>query len=136
MKKAFIDTSFLVSIFEEDDHRHDEAMRLFDEAMARKLCVVISDYIFDECVTTVNSRADHGTAVKAGAFILNSKIIELIWLDQDIILKAWEHFTTHADKGYSFTDCTSFVLMKEMKLPHYLAFDKHFEQAGFRLFPS
>lgn len=136
MKKVFIDTSLFVSLFEEDDDRHDEAMRLFEEAMARKLGVVISDYIFDECVATVNSRADHSTAVKAGDFMLSSNVIELIWLDQDLKLKAWEYFTTHADKGYSFTDCTSFVLMKEMKLIHYLAFDKHFEQAGFRLFSS
>ena len=104
--------------------------------MTRKLGVVISDYIFDECVTTVNARADHAIAVRAGDFMLSSNVIELIWLDQELKLKAWEYFTTHADKGYSFTDCTSFVLMKEMKLTHYLAFDKHFEQAGFRLLSS
>lgn len=40
----------------------------------------------------------------------------------------------HDDKGYSFTDCTSFVFMKEMKLTHYLACDKNFEQAGFKPF--
>ncbi len=136
MKKVFIDTSALVSIFEEDDGKHEEALRLFEKAMAQKLRVVISDYIFDECITTVNSRADHATAVKAGGFILSSNVVELIWLDQDVKLKAWEYFTAHADKGYSFTDCTSFILMKEMKLTHYLAFDKHFEQAGFSSFSS
>jgi predicted nucleic acid-binding protein len=60
----------------------------------------------------------------------------LIWLDQDVKLKAWEYFIAHADKGYSFTDCTSFILMKEMKLTQYLAFDKHFEQAGFSSFSN
>jgi predicted nucleic acid-binding protein len=136
MKKVFIDTSVLVSIFEEDDGRHEEAIRLFEKAMAQKLRVVISDYIFDECITTVNSRSDHNTAVKAGEFILSSNVIELIWLDQEMKLKAWEYFIAHADKGYSFTDCTSFILMKEMKLTQYLAFDKHFERAGFSSFSN
>lgn len=134
MKKIFVDTSLFVSIFEEDDDRHDEAMQLFEAAMAQKLCVVISDYIFDECITAVNSRADHGTAVKAGEFILGSNIIELVWLQEDLKLKAWDFFVKHDDKGYSFTDCTSFVLMKEMNLTRYLGFDKHFQQAGFRPF--
>ncbi len=136
MKRVFIDTSLFVSLFEEDDDRHDEAMRLFQDAMAQKIRVVISDYIFDECITTVNSRAHHDIAVKAGNYMLSSNVIELIWLDQELKLKAWEYFTAHADKGYSFTDCTSFVLMKEIKLTQYMAFDKHFEQAGFRRFAS
>lgn len=134
MKKVFVDTSLFVSIFEEDDGRHDEAMQLFEAVMAQKLRVVISDYIFDECITAVNSRADHVTAVKAGEFILSSNVIELVWLDEEQKLKAWEYFVKHDDKGYSFTDCTSFVLMKEMKLAHYLGFDKHFDRAGFRLY--
>jgi len=31
----------------------------------------------------------------------------------------------------AFTDCRSFVLMKELKLTKYLSFDEHFKQAGF-----
>ena len=34
----------------------------------------------------------------------------------------------------SYIDRNGFVLMKEMRLTRCLAFDRHFEQAGFRLF--
>ena len=40
-------------------------------------------------------------------------------------------FRKHADHAYSFTDCTSFVVMRELKLTQALTSDRHFTQAGF-----
>jgi predicted nucleic acid-binding protein len=37
----------------------------------------------------------------------------------------------HADHGYSFTDCSSFLLMKELALREALTTDLHFAEAGF-----
>jgi hypothetical protein len=42
-------------------------------------------------------------------------------------------FRRHADHGYSFTDCTSFVTMREMRLTRVLTIDRHFQQAGFQV---
>ena len=36
------------------------------------------------------------------------------------------------DKGWSFTDCISFVVMKEQGLVEALTTDRHFTQAGFK----
>jgi len=36
-----------------------------------------------------------------------------------------------ADKDWSLTDCISFYLMRKRKITRALAFDRHFEQAGF-----
>lgn len=134
MKKIFLDTSVLVSVIYEDDDMHERSKVLFDYVRREGCRLVVSDYVFDESITSVLSRAGHQMAVLTGQLILDSNIIEIVWLDQEIKLRAWEYFKKHYDKGYSFTDCTSFVLMKEMKLTHYLAFDKHFEQAGYRLY--
>ena len=35
------------------------------------------------------------------------------------------------DQGYSFTDCSSFVVMGEFKIRNVLTHDLHFDQAGF-----
>jgi hypothetical protein len=132
--KVFIDTTALVGYFDRGDICHKAATDLVARIRRQRTRMVLTDFILDESVTTIKSRVGHEIAVRAGEFVLECRAIDIIWLDQDVLLRGWEYFRTHADKGYSFTDCTSFVLMKEMRLKYYLSFDRHFEQAGFHLF--
>jgi uncharacterized protein len=37
-----------------------------------------------------------------------------------------------ADKEWSLTDCISFIVMRERGIAQALAYDHHFEQAGFQ----
>src|SRR5438093_8238928 len=48
---------------------------------------------------------------------------------------AWSLFLYRADKPWSFTDCTSFVLMDNLGIRQAVAFDANFRQAGFATFP-
>src|SRR6516225_9020397 len=41
-------------------------------------------------------------------------------------------FRRHAEHAYSFTDCTSVVPMRKLKLTEAMTTERHFEQAGFR----
>jgi predicted nucleic acid-binding protein len=50
--------------------------------------------------------------------------------------KARRVFFRHRDKDYSFTDCTSLVVMQELKLRQALTTDMHFRQMGFQMLPS
>lgn len=127
----FADTSAIVAYFDRNDQRHEEAKSIFGKIVKKRIRILITDYIFDECITIILSRAGHENAIKAGEFILNSNIIEFVWLDESLKLKAWEFFKKHSDKNYSFTDCTSFILMKERKLRYFFAFDNDFSRAGF-----
>jgi predicted nucleic acid-binding protein len=45
-------------------------------------------------------------------------------------------FFRHKDKAFSFTDCTSFAVMQELKLTHALTTDRHFKQMGFHVVPG
>jgi predicted nucleic acid-binding protein len=46
------------------------------------------------------------------------------------IVAAWQVFQAFADKDWSFTDCTSKVLIDQLSLTHAFAFDQHFRQFG------
>lgn len=128
---VFIDTSAIVALFDRFDKPHTRANNLLQIIREKRIRLLMSDYILDESITTALSRIGHDTAVKVGEFILNSNIIELVWLDESVKMKAWEYFKKHPDKKYSFTDCTSFVLMREMKINDFFAFDEDFIKAGF-----
>jgi predicted nucleic acid-binding protein len=45
--------------------------------------------------------------------------------------RAKAFFRNHADHDYSFTDCTSFVVMQELKIRQAVTTDRHFAEAGF-----
>ncbi|HAR46526.1 MAG: hypothetical protein A2X56_13630 [Nitrospirae bacterium GWC2_57_13] len=133
MRRVFLDTSALVAFFDANDGNYQRSRVFFRSLPKEKIRVIISDYVLDECITMVLSRAGHSAAVRAGEFLLSSRIVELVWLDEAVKMESWEYFRKHADKVYSFTDCTSFVLMKKMKVNEYFGFDDDFKKAGFLL---
>jgi predicted nucleic acid-binding protein len=47
--------------------------------------------------------------------------------------RAW--FFRWKDQSFSFTDCTSFVVKRELRLRRALTTDRHFRQAGFEALP-
>jgi len=50
--------------------------------------------------------------------------------------KARFWFFKWQDKAFSFTDCTSFVVMRELKIKKALTADHHFIEAGFETLPA
>lgn len=74
MTKVFIDTSALVALFDRSDNNHQKAKTLLEIIRNNKRKLLMSDYIFDETITTVLSNAGHKTAIEIGEFILGSNI--------------------------------------------------------------
>ena len=74
---------------------------------------------------------NHHQAVALGEALLKSKVLTIVSVNEALQHESWEFFKNHEDKGFSFTDCTSFMLMKAHNLNQVLAFDDHFFQMGF-----
>jgi predicted nucleic acid-binding protein len=72
--------------------------------------------------------------VRMRAFILHlrqSAACEIVPASREDMDRALELYHQHADKGWTLTDCVSFVIMRERNVLSALTGDKHFEQAGF-----
>jgi predicted nucleic acid-binding protein len=54
------------------------------------------------------------------------------WIGADRFNATKSFFRNHSDHGYSFTDCSSFVVMRERKLAEVLTTDRRFVETGFR----
>ena len=98
--------------------------------------IITSDYIIDETLTRIRYSVGHKEAVKWGKDILASRVIEKIEIGKEIFGLAWELFQTYEDKKLSFTDCTSFALMKKKGMKKVFSFDNDFEALGFVLLPG
>ena len=136
---AFVDTSFLVARFSRKDRNHRLASAFVQsqqEPGADFLRLVLSDYVFDETITTLRFQSGrHDVAAAAGRAILDSKGFDRVSVEPPVFEAAWSVFLDRADKPWSFTDCTSFVLMENLGIRKALAFDANFRQAGFATFP-
>lgn len=137
---AFADSSFLVARFNVRDRSHTAAIRFTEEqkeAGSDALRLVFSDYVFDETVTALVMRSKrHDLASAAGRAVLTSRNLRLVRVESPAFEEAWKLFVRRSDKErWSFTDCTSFVLMENLGIRKALAFDANFRQAGFAMFP-
>jgi hypothetical protein len=136
--KLFIDTGAFVAKHNKKDVNHEKATNTFQEILKGEAGVTrmyTSDYIVDEAVTVALARTrSHKDAVEVGEAIINSKAVEILKVDEDIFQKAWKIFKDY-EEGFSFTDCTSFALMKNYEINHVFTFDDHFDILGFRRIP-
>jgi uncharacterized protein len=130
---VFWDTSAIYAYINRKDPDHAAVRLVVNGAKCR---FVLTNYVFDEVVTLTLSRLGHAAAMHIGNILLNSPQIQSHRIGAQDEINAWAHFSGRPDKGYSFTDCTSFVLMKRLGLKKCLATDNHFRQEGFISLPG
>jgi hypothetical protein len=88
-------------------------------------------------MTLIGARYKGQTALEVGQTMFGERLAELFFLAEEDIGQAWTIFRSHSDKGWSFTDCTSFALMRRLGISTAFAFDRHFSQMkGIRRVPS
>lgn len=98
-------------------------MRLNNEPL------VTTDYIYDELLTLFRSRGHTDRGMDWVAQVRQRRC-EIIRVTRADIRKATDVFFGFADKGWSFTDCTSLVVMQRLGIQRAFAFDDHFRQFG------
>ncbi|MDE2510295.1 MAG: type II toxin-antitoxin system VapC family toxin [Elusimicrobia bacterium] len=123
-----MDTSGWYAYARSDDPAHHGAREALERWEGR---LVTTDYVFDETVTLARARLGAAAAVKIGDALLDPAVVELVRLLPEDFEDAWELFKKGKDKGWSFTDCASFAVMRRLRLSAAVATDKHFRQAGF-----
>lgn len=139
MEHYFADTSFLIARFNPQDTHHRAARAIIEQRGAVEHGPsrwIFSDYIFDETVTTVLGLTRRWeTARKVGEALRSSRLLRMARVDESCFEAAWELFCRRPDKHWSFTDCTSFVLMERLGIRKALTFDRNFREAGFAVLP-
>ncbi len=103
--------------------------------------MVTSDYVLDEVITSLFKRVNFDGAQFIEALISDAKTeqISLERIDEERFNYAWMLRNVYRDKAdMSFTDLTSFVLMKELNISRAFTGDHHFEMTnlGFDIWPK
>ncbi|MEX2317272.1 MAG: PIN domain-containing protein [Pirellulales bacterium] len=123
----FVDTSAWYAFFASGDANHAAANRLL---VSIKEPLVTSDYVVDESLTLFRSRSEDRRAFTFGTKVIDDGFAKIIQISDADFAQAWQIFQHFADKKWSFTDCTSRVVMQRLGIGRAFAFDEHFRQFG------
>ena len=132
----FVDTAGWMSMADDADPANAASRNARDDCLRNGGVLVTTDYVVDEALTLIRLRLGLRAARKWWEQIDESRRVRWEWIDPARADKARTWFFKWADKPFSFTDCTSFVVMDELDLSKALTTDRHFSQAGFETMPA
>ena len=136
MKALFVDTAGWMACADGADPAHHSARRARDHALEGGRTLVTTDYVIDETLTLIRRRLGLAAAEAWWEQIEGSSRLRWEWIGVARAEKARHVFFRHRDKAYSFTDCTSLVVMRELRVNEALTTDEQFRQMGFQVLPG
>lgn len=127
---VFVDSSFFKALIDKKDDFHNQANSISDTLDLQKAHLMTSNYIVDETATLIRVKCNIELVhdfIEILTQVKRFKVTRINGHDEQIawtwFWKPWKHL--------SFTDCTSFALMKRFDITHVATFDHHFSLAGF-----
>jgi len=127
-RDVFADTSAFIALRVSDDEYHDAAQQYLKVIKTKRLRLHTTNFILDE-VYTYFCRL-HAVAVEMAELIMDNPLITLHRINQEDEERAWQILKQYGDKGFSYTDASSFAFMERLEIMTAFAFDEHFGQYG------
>jgi uncharacterized protein len=128
MKAIFADTSFYLAVLNPRDDAHAVATRVGDNI---ERPVLLSDFILLELGNSLSAGRQRELFSKLVLRLRSHPNVRIVPASRDLLDRGPQLYSRRADKEWSLTDCTSFVVMQNEGLTEALTTDHHFEQAGF-----
>lgn len=129
--EIFIDTSGFNALLVGPDEQHAAATSLFQAAAKGSQKFVTTDYNLDETATLQKARGRGNLLTAFFGTILRSNVCQIAWTDSGRFREVMAYTLQHANQNWSFKDCVSFCVMRDLKLKKALTKDEHVEHAGF-----
>jgi hypothetical protein len=130
-ERLFLDTSFLLALFNQRDEHHAAAMRhsgRFREC--RELWT--TEAILLEVGGAFRGPGQRAIALGIWDQLHGDPRSHVVSISGTLWRRAIELFRNRPDKVWSLADCASFLVMSDHHLTDALSCDHHFVQAGFR----
>ena len=122
------DSGYLIALAKPRDALHSRAVgwsQVIDESL------LVSEYVLWETVNYLSPPGDRTKAHTLAEQVMKMPPFVFVPASQDLFAAGLQLHRNRPDKEWSLTDCVSFHLMRERNSTRALAYDIHFEQAGF-----
>lgn len=121
----FVDTSAWFAAMVPTDRNYPAAARWLAN---NREPLLTTDYVVGETLTLLRARGEKTRTLTFGQRMFTGRTTTIHYLGEGDVLQAWQVFQKFTDKDWSFTDCTSKIVMEKIGLRQAFAFDQHFRQ--------
>ncbi|HJS88743.1 MAG TPA: PIN domain-containing protein [Steroidobacteraceae bacterium] len=134
-REAFVDTSALYALIDRRDSHHPAMVERVQRLLHSRRTLVTTDYVVCESVNLANARAGHQVGARILELIERSAALRVEWIGSLRFESTKVFYRRYSDSDHrlSFTDCASFVVMRELRISEALTTDEHFVEAGFKV---
>ena len=129
MNRVFADTSFYQALLNPRDRWHADALSRSTEFRGH---VTTSEYVLCELGALMSHGRLRPLFLDFVRTLQSASDVEIVAGSHELFETGLDLFSGRSDKDWSLTDCISFTLMGERGLQESFAYDRHFDQAGFR----
>ena len=123
------DTGYFIALAKSNDSLHSRAVAW--SAYVNEP-VLVTEYVLWETVNYLSLPQDRSKVRPLVEQVLNEAPFEYVPASDALLEAGLRLHAGRPDKEWSLTDCISFHLMAERGLTQALAYDIHFEQAGYQ----
>lgn len=128
MREVFADTYYFLALLNSADPAHPRARAL---VTGLKSTVVTTEWVLTELADALSGPENRSECVEFVDDLRGSAAVQVVEFSAELAAAGWELYRGRPDKGWSLTDCVSFVVMERRGIREALTADRHFEQAGF-----
>jgi predicted nucleic acid-binding protein len=131
MKTVFADTGYWIALLDPQDTLHSKAINL--SVTFTQVQIVTSEMVLTEILNHFSKRGNFLRYAAANFIesLQENSAITIAPQTDSIFQQALILYKQRPDQAWSHTDCSSFCIMQQQNILEALAYDKHFEQAGF-----
>ena len=123
-----IDTGAIYAFVTRSDRNHAAARSFVERWLNRRGTFVLVDTVFAETMTLLKVRLGVETSIRVGRELRDNPAYAWTALGADGGRETWDIYRKHADKDWSYTDCSLLAVSRRTKIRGIFAFDRHFSQ--------
>lgn len=131
MPEVFADTGYWIALLNRNDSLNARAREL--SVTLQDATIVTTEMVLTELLNNASRRGSDRRRLTAEAVVTwtaNTRL-EVVPQTTEQFHAALELYHARPDQSWSLVDCASFIEMETRQIREALAFDRHFEQAGF-----
>ena len=132
--KLYIDATGWLAYYMEKHPYSDDVIKTFEKVKDTGGFLYTSDHVIADTLEIIRQRIDRDIAVDIAESMSNSKVLKVIYINEDIMKRAIKLLGKYKDM--SFSNCLNYIIMTDLNIESAVSFDGAFRKMSkFKMYP-